>query len=66
LRTLHGVVSLYPSPSCHNEDHNRSSGEPGLQVTPLGLGLFTQLSEFLIARAAGTEVIQPLLDLRES
>ena len=33
---------------------------------PLARGFLTQLREFLIARAAGAEVIQPLVDLWES
>jgi hypothetical protein len=37
-----------------------------LEATPLGYRLFAQLSKFLIARAAGTEVIHPLMDFRKS
>src|SRR6516162_6265499 len=59
-------MSPHPQPPCHCENYDRSCCKPNLQATPLGHSLFTQLSEFLIARSAGTEVIQPWVDLRES
>jgi hypothetical protein len=60
------MVSSYPKPPSRCENYNRSCREPDLQATPLGHNLFTQFNKFVIARAAGAEMIQPLVDLHES
>ena len=63
LGWLHRVLSSHPQPSRHREDENRSNGEPRLCATSSSRGLFAQFGEFLKARTAGTEVLQPRLDL---
>ena len=60
------MLSPHPQPSCHAENHHRSSRQPDLGAAALAQGLLAELAEFLIARAAGAEMIQPLLNFRES
>jgi NADH:ubiquinone oxidoreductase subunit len=62
---LHRMMNPHPQPSRHSENWNRGHGNPSLRATPLARGFLTQLREFLIAQAAGAEVIQPLVDLCE-
>jgi len=44
------------------EKQSRANDKPDLDLTPLANGLLTHLRKFEKARAAGTEMIQPLFN----
>ena len=56
----------HPQPSSPGQNQSRANDKPDLDPTPLADGLLTHLCEFLKARAAGTEMIQPLFNFSQS
>src|SRR5271165_2339392 len=60
------MLHSHPQPACHSENENRSNGKPGVCSAPLARSYFAQFGEFSEAWAAGAEVLQPLVDFRQS
>jgi hypothetical protein len=60
------MLSPYPQPSGHGNDEDGSSAEEGVLSSPLAGRLLAEVAEFLKARAAGTEMLQPWFGIGES
>ena len=60
------MLSPYPQPSSHGNNEDGSSAEEGVLSSPLAGRLLAEVAEFLKARAAGTEMLQPWLGIGES
>jgi hypothetical protein len=60
------MLSPYPQPSGHGNNEDGSSSEEGVLSSPLAGRLLAEVAEFLKARAAGTEMLQPWFGVGES